>query len=38
MVNLFQNIIVIISAVGILVSLLLLLLGIKPKRSGLMMT
>jgi len=38
MVNLFQNIIVIISAVGILVSLLLQLLGIKPKRPGLMMT
>lgn len=38
MVKFFQNIIVIISAVGIHVSLLLLLLGVTPKRPGLVMT
>jgi hypothetical protein len=33
-----QNIIVIITAIGVLVSLLLLLLGVKPKIPGLIMT
>ncbi len=35
---LVQNIIVIISAVGIPLSLLLLLLGVRPKLPGLVMT